>query len=106
MENRSEDLVGEASDPEGKRVVISTDVWRGKVLRDHPALSPHLRDVLRAIYAPDLVLPDAVNSQRRLQYLRGAGPSRWLQVVLSYEQEPVRLVTAFPRRKDPDPWRK
>jgi hypothetical protein len=27
-------------------------------------------------------------------------------VVLSYEQDPVRLISAFPRRKDPDPWRK
>jgi hypothetical protein len=52
------------------------------------------------------VLPDPVHNDRRHHYLRGAGPSRWLLVVLSYEQEPARLISAFPKRKDPDSWRK
>jgi hypothetical protein len=33
-------------------------------------------------------------------YLRDVGPSRWLLVVLSYEQEPARPISAFPNRKD------
>jgi hypothetical protein len=106
MATPDEELVGEAWDPEGNRVVIPADIWRGKVLESHPALSPRLREVLRAIYAPDLILPDPGFKERRNHYLRGAGPSRWLFVVLSYEQEPVRLISAFPRRKDPDSWRK
>jgi hypothetical protein len=106
LDDPDKDLVGEAWDLEGNRVVISTDIWRGKVLRAHPALSPHFGEVLRAIYAPDHILPDPDFKQRRHHYLRGAGPSRWLLVVLSYEQEPVRLISAFPRRKDPDLWRK
>jgi hypothetical protein len=106
MDDPDKDLVGEAWDPEGNRVVISTDIWRGKVLMRHPALSPHLREVLRAIYAPNHILPDNRFKERRHHCLRGAGPSRWLIVVLSYEQEPVRLISAFPRRRDPDSWRK
>jgi hypothetical protein len=106
MATPDEEIVGEAWDLEGNRVVIPTGIWRDKVLRNHPKVSPHLDDVLRAIYSPDHILPDPEFKDRRLHFLRGAGPSRWLQVVLSYEQEPVRLISAFPRRKDPDSWRK
>jgi hypothetical protein len=106
MATSDEELVGEAWDFDGNRVVIPADIWRGKVLKNHPKLSPLLGEVLRAIYSPDHVLPDPRHKYRRHHYLRGAGPSRWLLVVLSYEQEPVRLITAFPRRKDPDSWRK
>jgi hypothetical protein len=106
MATPDEELVGEAYDLDGNRVVIPTEIWRGKVLKDHPELSRHLNDALRAIYSPDHVDPDPSFRDRRRHYLRGAGPSRWLLVVLSYEQEPVRLISAFPRRKDPDSWRK
>src|SRR5208282_4964141 len=34
-------------------------------------------------------------------YARGAGPSQWLLVVVSYEQTPARIVSAFANRKDP-----
>jgi hypothetical protein len=106
MANPDEELVGEAWDLEGNRVVVPTAIWRSKVLKDHPELSPHLNDAIRAIYSPDHVDPDPSSRDRRRHYLRGAGPSRWLLVVLSYEQEPVRLISAFPRRKDPDSWKK
>jgi hypothetical protein len=33
---------------------------------------------------------------RRRFYRRHIGPSRWLRVVVSYEQQPARIVTAFP----------
>jgi hypothetical protein len=32
------------------------------------------------------------------------GPSRWLLVVVSYEQTPARIVSAFANRKDPRSW--
>jgi hypothetical protein len=106
MATPDEELVGEAWDLDGHRVVVPAAIWQGKVLIDHPELRFHLPDVLRAIYSPDHVLRDPKFKDRRQHYLRGAGPSRWLLVVLSYEQEPARLISAFPRRKDPDPWRK
>jgi hypothetical protein len=62
-------------------------------------------DVLRAIAEPDQILDDRVYERRR-HYLRGAGPSRWLLVVLSYEQEPARVISAFGNRKDPRSWSK
>jgi hypothetical protein len=81
-------------------------LWHGKVLRDHPELAGHLAEVLRAVAEPDLVLPDPVSASRRRYYLRGAGPSRWLLVVVSYEQEPARIIYAFGNRKDPRSWSK
>jgi hypothetical protein len=100
----SGELEGEAMDPGGKRVVVSVGLWRGKVLRDHPELGTHLTEVLRTINKPDLVVPDPDYSDRRRHYLHGVGPSRWLLVVLSYEQMPARLISAFPNRKDPPTW--
>jgi hypothetical protein len=101
-----EELAGEARDPNGDRVVVPTALWREKVLRDHPELGPYLADVLRAIGDPDHVAPDPIFDGRRRHYVRNAGPSRWLLVVLSYEQEPARLITAFANRKDPRSWSK
>lgn len=99
-------MAGEAKDPQGVRVVVPAAVWRDKILRDHPELASHLADVLRAIAEPDRVLPDPVYEGRRRHYLRGAGPSRWLLVVVSYEQEPARVISAFGNRKDPRSWSK
>jgi hypothetical protein len=100
------DPVGEASDPAGVRVVVPAELWRSKILRDHPELASHLADVLKAIAEPDQVLPDPVYERRRRHYLRGAGPSRWLLVVVSYEQDPARIISAFGNRKDPRLWSK
>lgn len=98
--------VGEARDPGGVRVVVPAELWQDKILRDHPELASHLADVLRAISAPDHILADPVYEGRRRHYLRGAGPSRWLLVVVSYEQEPARVISAFGNRKDPRSWSK
>lgn len=102
----SDEFEGEALDPGGKRVVVSAALWRGKVLRDHPELASHLTYVLRAISDPDLIVPDPDYANRRRHYLREVGPSRWLLVVISYEQAPARLISAFPNRKDPPSWSK
>jgi hypothetical protein len=99
-----EDAIGEATDPHGARVVLLARVWDDKVLRDHAELDGYLPDVLRAVQAPDHVEPDPTYQQRRRFHLRGAGPSRWLLVVVSYEQEPARIISAFGNRKDPRSW--
>lgn len=100
----SDEIAGEIGDAGGTRVVLPADVWGNKILRDHPELSSHLADVLRAVAEPELVLPDPVFEARRRYYLRDAGPSRWLLVVVSYEQEPARIISAFGNRKDPRSW--
>jgi hypothetical protein len=102
----AEELAGEANDPGGVRVVVAAQLWREKVLRDHPELESHLADVLRAVAEPDLIASDPAYESRRRHYLRDIGPSRWLLVVVSYEQEPARVITAFGNRKDPRSWSK
>jgi hypothetical protein len=100
----SEEIIGETIDPDGVRVVLLARVWDDKVLRDHAELDGYMLDVLRAIDAPDHVEPDPTYEQRRRFHLRGACPSRWLMVVVSYEQEPARIISAFGNRKDPRSW--
>jgi hypothetical protein len=85
---------------------VPTPGWHEKVLHDHPELGFHLADVLQAISNPDYVASDPAFDDRRRHYLRNVGPGRWLLVVISYEQEPARLITAFAHRKDPRSWSK
>lgn len=47
-----------------------------------------------------LVLADRIRF-----YRRGVGPSRWLMTVVSYEQQPARIITALANRKDPKRWK-
>jgi hypothetical protein len=99
-----EEIIAEGIDPDGARVVLLSRVWDDKVLRDHVELAGYLPDVLRAVRAPDHVEPDPTYEQRTRFHLRGVGPSRWLLVVVSYEQEPARIISAFGNRKDPRSW--
>lgn len=94
----------EASAPDGTRVVLDDALWREKVVRDHPEMAAHRADVLQTVSAPDHVEPDPIFAARTRYYARGVGPSRWLMVVVSYEQKPARIVTAFANRKDPRSW--
>jgi proteasome lid subunit RPN8/RPN11 len=75
-----------------------------KIVRDHPEVDAHRADALRAVSAPDHVAPDPSSVDRRRFHLRDAGPSRWLLVVVSYEQTPARIISVFANRKDPKTW--
>jgi hypothetical protein len=97
-------LAGETTDPQGKRVVLLDVVWRGKIIRDHPEIDRYLAAVLQAVSMPDHVVPDPGIEDRRRYYACCAGPSQWLLVVVSYEQSPARIVSAFANRKDPRSW--
>jgi hypothetical protein len=97
-------LADETTDPDGTRVVVLGAVWREKIVRDHPEICAHLSAVLRAVSRPDHVAPDPIFAKRTRYYVRGAGPSQWLLVVVSYEQTPARIVSAFANRKDPKSW--
>lgn len=47
---------------------------------------------------------DALPDRPRF-YRRGVGPSRQLMAVVSYEQQPARIITALANRKDPKRWK-
>jgi hypothetical protein len=82
--------------------------WPGsgkdKITRDHPELVDHLEAVMETVAKPDHVEPDALPDRTRF-YRRGAGPSRWLMAVVSYEQQPARIITTMANRKDPRRWK-
>jgi hypothetical protein len=99
-----DDVIREVVDPSGSRVVLLGRLWREKVLRSHPELARHLDAVVDAVLSPDHLDADPVFEERRHYYRRNAGPSRWLLVVVSYEQEPARIISAFGLRKDPRSW--
>jgi hypothetical protein len=100
----SEPAAAETNDPDGFRVVLNDALWREKIVLDHPEMAAYLEDVLRAVSAPDHMASDPNFVARRRYYSHGVGPSRWLLVVVSYEQTPARIVSAFANRKDPRSW--
>ena len=55
---------------------------------------------MRAVQAPD-ERRQGRKSNEQWFFLRNAGPSRWLQVVVAYEDDRGWIVTAFGRRRDP-----
>jgi hypothetical protein len=56
--------------------------------------------VLRTVTKPEHAEPDP-RARRPRYYRRWDGPSRWLLVVVSFEQQPGRIITAVATRKDP-----
>ena len=100
----NEEIVGETIDAEGRRVVLLARIWHGKILVDHAELRPFLEGLLMAVTAPDIVRRD-VHPDRQHFFANHLGPSRWLRVVVSYEQVPARIITAHGYRKDPLRWK-
>ncbi|MHB8243086.1 MAG: hypothetical protein ACYDHN_13980 [Solirubrobacteraceae bacterium] len=94
----------ETTDPAGARVVLDGRLWEEKIARDHPEIASNKDDASRAVSAPDHVAPDPASANRKRFCLRDAGPSRWLLVVVSYEQKPARIISVFANRKDPKTW--
>lgn len=96
-------IVATVVDRDGREVVLLTRIWEQKITRAHPELAGHLDAVLETVAQPDHVEPDAIPARTRF-YRRNAGPSRWLLAVVSYEQQPARIITALANRKDPKQW--
>jgi hypothetical protein len=91
-------------DRDGREVVLLARIWEDKITRDHPELVDHLEAVMETVAKPDHIEADALADRTRF-YRRGVGPSRWLMVVVSYEPQPARIITALANRKDPKRWK-
>ncbi|MBV9195769.1 MAG: hypothetical protein JO168_16645 [Solirubrobacterales bacterium] len=90
--------------PDGREVVLLARIRKDKIARDHPELVDRLDAVIETVAKPDHFEPDALPARTRF-YRRNVGPSRWLMVVVSYEQQPTRIITALANRKDPKRWK-
>lgn len=95
-------VLGEVTDPEGRSVELTSERW-GHIVDEfdgHPELGGYQAEILRTVSNPDESRPGRRRNER--WYLRrDAGPSRWLQVVVAYEDDRGWIVTAFARRRDP-----
>jgi hypothetical protein len=96
-------IIAAVTDPDGHQVVLLARIWEQKITVDHPELARHRQAVMETVARPDQVEVDALPARTRF-HRRGAGPSRWLLAVVSYEQQPGRIITALANRKDPKQW--
>jgi hypothetical protein len=103
MPHLSRPIHAETTTPAGTRVVLYEDTWRLHILDRHDEIEPHLDAVLSAVHAPAHRGPDQQHHREQF-YRQHAGPSRWLDAVVSFEQEPARIVTAFGRGRAPNEW--
>ena len=89
----------ETIDPDGRRVVLSFGRWR-HILNEHGELGRQRDAVLETVFQPDERLHGRERGEEWF-YRRTTAPSRWLKVVVHYEGDVGRIVTAFPRRRFP-----
>jgi hypothetical protein len=91
---------GKIRDREGREVLLSSERWQ-HILSGHPEIAVYEEEVRRAVESPTAVLPGREPDEEWL-YLEGAGPSRWLKVVVAFDSaESGRIITAFARRRKP-----
>lgn len=87
-------------DPLSRTVHLTAERWE-HIIEGHPYMAPYRAEVLRAVREPT----ERIAQRRPGQdwfYLLGAGPSRWLKVVVAFDEESVGSIrTAFPRRSKP-----
>lgn len=89
-------------DPDGRPVLLSASRWEHIVDRafGHPEMATLEAEVLAAVRAPDRRRPGHEPNEVWF-YRAGAGPSRWIKVVVIYEGSYGSIITAFPRRAYP-----
>ncbi len=89
-----------ATDPLGRPARLTEERW-SHIIDGHPYMAPFRADVMRAIETPTHRIEQARAGQDWF-YLANAGPSRWLKVVVAFDEHSIGSVrTAFPRRSKP-----
>jgi hypothetical protein len=95
-------VVAELIDPDGRRVVLDDRGWT-HIVDEHAEMATHRDAVLATVTGPHYRRPDPRPSRERF-WRRGLGPGRWLMVVIDFNAQPARIVTAYGNRKDPPGW--
>lgn len=95
-------VIEDATDPDGRRVVLDHRGWN-HIVAEHGEMAPHRTAVIATITSPEHRQPDP-HAGRERYWRRGRGPSRWLLVVVDFDVDPARVVTAYGNRKDPPGW--
>jgi hypothetical protein len=89
----------ETVDPDGRVVVLDAEGWE-HILHEHEELAPYREEIMVTVSSPDHRRLDPRPGRERF-YSRDLGPSRWLFVVVHFNETPARIVTAYANRKDP-----
>lgn len=92
--------IATATDPDGRIVSLSGERWE-HILEGHPELLALQAAVMAAVAVPARRVAAPRWPGEEWFYARDIGPSRWLKVVVLYEQGAGRILTAFPRRAFP-----
>jgi hypothetical protein len=87
-------------DRQGREVLLSPERWQ-HIISGHPEIEVYVTDIRRAVEAPTAVIAGREPDEEWL-YLEGAGPSRWLKVVVVFDSaDQGRIITSFARRRKP-----
>jgi hypothetical protein len=87
-------------DRQGRDVLLSAERWQ-HIVSAHPEIEAYEDEICRAVESPTTVLGGREPDEEWL-YLEGAGPSRWLKVVVAFDSESHgRIITSFARRRKP-----
>jgi len=89
----------ETTDSDGRRVVLTSDRW-AHIVQTHEELAEDIDAVLRGLAAPTRRRRGRWPDEEWF-YVAGAGPTRFVKVVVHYEGDEGRIITAFPRRAFP-----
>lgn len=89
----------ETDQPPERKIVLTPSAW-AHICRRHPELATFRDDILRAVNAPEVTMRDDRHAARWRFYRSDAGPSRWLAVVVDFDEDPARIVTAHGFRKE------
>ncbi len=82
-----------------RKLLARPDRWE-HIVGGHPELSDLREAVLETVRHPGRHLREPRPAED-WYYRAGAGPSRWLKVVVTYSQGSGLIVTAFARRRTP-----
>ena len=91
-------ILGSVRTPDGDTVVLTVAVW-DHILARHPEMDMHRGEIFETISSPHLVTEDPEAGRKRF-YRSGVGPSRWLRVIVDFNQRPARIISAFGIRKE------
>jgi hypothetical protein len=86
-------------DPDGRHVVLD-DRAAAHLERRRRELLGHMDAILDAISRPDVREDDPAPGRERF-YRRDLDPSRWLRVVVDFNESPAFVVTAFVQHQPP-----
>src|SRR6476646_9858206 len=93
----SDEVIEAVETADGLRIVMTASAW-DHISFEHPEMADYGWAILETAGNPAIVVDDPRPGRRR-HYRFQAGPSRWLRVIVDFNQEPAQIVTAHAHRK-------